>query len=504
MNIEQFFEKYNFAQVIFDPIPSYGGDWFFEINNLLKNAKKENGKNLFEEFYKKTYQKPIQDIFKTSKILDLNVGMICRPNSNNIGRCLKYSKIDFFVALTIFFNSHIDSYGKTEEQHRADLIELANHITEDNESLNELYAKALEEKAIKLKDVMDKEINSEYFEAAMMDYASCEGQLDFSVYIKSLHKTTVDFLQGMLKLGDFFDKDIDYKALYGAYDPDTFYLLFAKIIYEFNLTRERDDNILDNTFSYLYYYNEALDEVSKDNKKYNPKILFTLPNGKKIRYSRRDFQIEFKKMFERHPEVKSVTLVDLQDENKEKYKDINLMEKLSELYKDDVEVNWEFLPEGEVIRKGFHNSFNSKKNLKKDKHELINEVNMRIDILERSGYIGRPIKGLNTFAGYYAFVYPNGKVILEKFWENEENMIPAFGAATYVMNIDNFIELSKMSRINLIEYIKMFHEAGVKRVFHTSINNWQRNLYKEINGTYRLEDAIEFINSLRSGAITHE
>ena len=129
---------------------------------------------------------------------------------------------------------------------------------------------------------------------------------------------------------------------------------------------------------------------------------------------------------------------------------------------------------------------------------------MRISILENSGYMGTPVKGLDTFSGYFAFIYPNGKVILEKFWEDEECLKPAVGYATYVMQIDNFIELSKKSKIELIEYIKTIPEIGVKRIFHTSINNWQRNLNNEIEGTYRLEDAIEFINGLKTGDKKHE
>ena len=67
------------------------------------------------------------------------------------------------------------------------------------------------------------------------------------------------------------------------------------------------------------------------------------------------------------------------------------------------------------------------------------------------------------------------------------------------MNIDNFISMSKISKINLVEYIKTLPEIGVKRLYHSSQANWEKNIYKEINGAYRLEDAIEFINGLKSG-----
>ena len=103
------FNENNPASIVFDPVPSYGGDWLFSVENLRKNAIVKNGVNLFDEFYKKTYQVPLENIFKTQRILDLRVGFISKPNENNFGRCLKYSKVDFFIELTNFLNQNIDN-----------------------------------------------------------------------------------------------------------------------------------------------------------------------------------------------------------------------------------------------------------------------------------------------------------------------------------------------------------------------------------------------------------
>ena len=45
---------------------------------------------------------------------------------------------------------------------------------------------------------------------------------------------------------------------------------------------------------------------------------------------------------------------------------------------------------------------------------------------------------------------------------------------------------------------------NVKRVFHSSVNNWQRVLYDEINGKYLLEDALNFINSIQSDEVKYD
>ena len=204
---------------------------------------------------------------------------------------------------------------------------------------------------------------------------------------------------------------------------------------------------------------------------------------------------------EKHLDAKPLQLPPLSGEERDKYREIDLMEKLTSLKEEDTRINWELLPKGE----GEKLNKNSNQKIGSSTSKVVDEddVTKRIDFLENTGYVGK-LKGLNTFTGYYGYVYPNGTVILEKFWEDEESIRPAVNYATYVMNIDNFIDMSKISRINLVEYIRTLPEIGVKRLYHSNIANWERNIYKEINGIYRLEDAVEFINSLKSGGITHE
>ncbi len=60
------------------------------------------------------------------------------------------------------------------------------------------------------------------------------------------------------------------------------------------------------------------------------------------------------------------------------------------------------------------------------------------------------IKGKNTFDGYIGFIYPNGRVVLDKFYENSESKKLADGHAVYAMGIDEFYELSRLSKTELI------------------------------------------------------
>ncbi len=498
-------EKYinDTYDMVFDPIPSYPGIWTFKAENLAKNAIKQDGKNLFQEYYAKYYAE-LNKTFKYLSILENGfisssnyfLEFLSNNNNNRIGRNLNFNKVKFFMALEGLLNDEIDRHGKTNEEHRMMIRNLAEHLDDNYEALNSFYSEAMRHKKEIIKDILDNQIQSSYYDVALKDYEQHNLSVDFSQYIKKLYDIIDDFQTGLLKLEDYFDRNLDVSELYKCFDPDRFYLLFGVIIYEHNLESEKRNKKLANNFNYLREYFLKVQEVYKEDKRYNPTVLYEWKDGKKERISQRELERRYLEMKQRHPEEKEVILPTV--DNSDYYKNIDLIEKIEKIYDDDIKVNWEFLPAGEGIKK----SDNRESSVQRDKKVIsVNDVNLRIEIMEHSGFIGKPIKGKSSFSNYYAFIYPNGKVILEKFWENENELIPSVNNATYVMTIDHFMEMSKMAKIDLIEYMKKFPDMGMKRIFHTSIDNWQKNLYKEINGSYRIDDAISFINSLRSESL---
>ena len=52
--------------------------------------------------------------------------------------------------------------------------------------------------------------------------------------------------------------------------------------------------------------------------------------------------------------------------------------------------------------------------------------------------------------------------------------------------------------LDINSYIKNHTNMRLKRLFHSNLNIWKLNLKKEINGTYRMEDAITFIDGIFS------
>ena len=451
--IEKYFNQVSLVNNIFDPIPSYANLWYFSLDNIINNCNKEK----WEEFYKNSYKNKISKLFNNEYIFDIEVGMISKPNNDNMGRCLRYNRYDFFIGIISYLNDEIDIYDLSEEEKNKRIEELIKNIGDTSENRNIYFSEMLKEKKRRLKDVLDKEFNSEYFEASMKDYNVYKRVISFSKYIEKYYKVISEFQMGVLRLGDFFETNIDINKFSEIMDLDKLCLLFAKIIYDIN-KEELNDN-----FRYLCFYKNVLDKILNDNKKYNVTIIYINEVGRKVKYSVKNFIKEFKELEEKHKEIKNYKLPEEVDNN-ESYKDISLMEKIKELHKQH---NWVFLNKNERIKKG------------RDK-----EFNLRINILENSGFIIRPLVNKNN----YAFIYENELVIIENFNETEHH-------ATYIMNIDDFIKLSKEENIDIKEIVKN-KEIKVKRIFHTNINNWQRNLFDEINGTYLLEDALNFINSI--------
>ena len=89
------------------------------------------------------------------------------------------------------------------------------------------------------------------------------------------------------------------------------------------------------------------------------------------------------------------------------------------------------------------------------------------------------IKGINKLEGYIGYIYPNGKIIFEKYYTSKTNLLPTYDEAIYVMDIKNFIYITNYSRKEIIAYINNKKCKNVKRITH--YGNWEKEVLKEIN-----------------------
>ena len=114
------------------------------------------------------------------------------------------------------------------------------------------------------------------------------------------------------------------------------------------------------------------------------------------------------------------------------------------------------------------------------------------NFLESQSYLYR-MYGINEFTGYNAYVFPTGKVILEKQMEEDFRK----SSATYVMNLENFVELSKLSRQQLKEKIGNNELEGVTRIYHVQdMDNWKRKIMSHISGERYTDEVKSYINKL--------
>ena len=136
------------------------------------------------------------------------------------------------------------------------------------------------------------------------------------------------------------------------------------------------------------------------------------------------------------------------------------------------DVNWQIVPPGtqEEQDKTVISSLNRKYNYlsPEERKKIILEkyavYERKKAFFENSGYIYK-IFGINAFDGYIAYFYPNGEVLMEKFFDDYANCIPCVDEAIYNIHITDFETLSKFDKITLIK------NQRCKRIIHRG--NWE-------------------------------
>lgn len=184
----------------------------------------------------------------------------------------------------------------------------------------------------------------------------------------------------------------------------------------------------------------------------------------------------YKQILVDHPELKIVDFSDVNFENMTKEEIENFInEFLSEL-----RAKWELIPKGTNI---FKNNIpvntkrgkKSKKSEEEKQKEYEHLVNKYIEKKEFYGSLDPMfvIQGINKFDGYFACVFSNGMVVLDKYYDNAKTGRVSKGDAAYIMTLDQFYVLSHYDRSYLSG------NRLCKRVYHTK--GWQETILEYIN-----------------------
>ena len=155
--------------------------------------------------------------------------------------------------------------------------------------------------------------------------------------------------------------------------------------------------------------------------------------------------------------------------------------KVLSLYKN---VNWEIIPDGKEYQ-----------SVKIDKNTKVKRTLMNQEEIDRLTQIGNKknkfydqtmplirVKGLKDYQGYIGYIYKNGEVILDKFFESSKPYT-AIGDAIYNLRIENFDKLTKLDKKALK------NNPNVNRIVHSK--NWQKRVNKIINKEPTEEERIK-------------
>lgn len=174
-------------------------------------------------------------------------------------------------------------------------------------------------------------------------------------------------------------------------------------------------------------------------------------------------------------------------------------------FKKEIQLTWEILPasEGNGDIKGLVSRRESRTDSELRELDEIKErmLQDKIEAIGNSNYL-TVLKGINKFEGYSAYVYPNGKVILEIFYKSSrKGSAPVYGQAAYAMNLDTFIDVSHYGKTDLRELRKSGEYPDIEPINHTK--NYKNRINKILSHMEYDETTLSYIedciNNLRKG-----
>lgn len=277
-----------------------------------------------------------------------------------------------------------------------------------------------------------------------------------------------------------------------CFEKDKMILMLCKCIVDNCRETVKNENSFHNCMVEVIQLIQNVKELGLENE-FNPCIkLYDEEKKKYVIYTFADLKKEVAQMLSEHPEFEVAT-IQMQDAvSKNLVRNAEATTKFGEILtarkKQVLAANWEFVKPGERDDKEQTEAVDfdtqmRKRDAKISSHEkdAYLELMRKRLFFDKTGYMEQ-ILGINSFAGYVGYIYANGLVIFEKMYEDDSRLVPVKEAnATYVMNIDNFVELSALSKTDIIKYIKSTVNPNVKRVYHSK--NWEQRLLSIIEGS---------------------
>lgn len=469
----------------------------YELEGIVKNEKYiKKVLNKKQELLNKHYNGLFQWENKNSEenILEYKIPCIIKNNLEKERIGIYISKIGVIIGICSALKIEVANVMKNTEEDtyqafREELRKLRTVIKNSNtlKKLNEIgiiddkiYSQSLKLQPLLANKIADKYVNHIY---------------------SNISKILIDSKM-MMNI-----QDLDITDEIGKYiDPEKFALWYSHMTisnflnietnYDQSETEKNSNDYKDSIDFAINFYKQII-EKNSDNLKYTKKIILVSKinsNNKKGIYTTNDFISDYTKFYENYL-------------FNNEYIDSDIVKKLTEVPPKEFSLDWEILPEGHMDttqERKRNKSYNietigglntSKKDILEAKEKLLHEKKA---FFESTCPILK-IKGTNKMNGYYGFVYSNGKVVFEKFYNGKHYNIPTINEAIYVMRIDNFKELSKYSKPEIIQFINDTENPNVRRIYHSK--NWKENVINTINSKETNKKEIEKLKEAKEALL---
>lgn len=485
-----FIDLYNLIEsngFLFNPIVTYSGSFFLRTGSInssmvydankdifVLNSKIVDGKNLYQEFVNKYFVSSFGSPLSSGIASIIVPVLISEMNADGYGRSVRFSYTPTFLLL----------------------LEDFSYISEapDNESELALYVKG------KIKEKRDKMFNILRLWDKSPYYAEMKEK-----YKKFGYEMTPEFLQ---RQKDYFTKlifllkDLSVEVNDSKFDKDKFsecfekdklILCLCKCIVDSCKETVKRENVFHNCMIEVVQLIHNVKELGLEGTFNSVIKYYDESKGKIVIYSFEDLRKEVAQMLSEHPEfeIASVSMEDVIS-NDLMYNEAATREFSNTIIdgrkRQALQSNWEFIKPG--TREEQEASIKTDFDVQMQKRDVSvsgEEKNLYLELMrkrlffEKTGYI-EYILGINNFAGYVGYIYSNGLVIFEKLYEDESRMTPVKEAnATYVMNIDNFVMLSNLTKTEIIKCIKNTANPDIRRVYHSK--TWEQRLLRIIDGS---------------------
>ena len=505
------------AYNVIDPTITFDGDYTYQslrsyvynskADMLLLNSKKDkDGNNMYEQFLRRNFYDPVN----LSSIIPMPDGFIFPLLVNQMSEDGKHRVLRYNYIYTIF--NLLENKQLITSTDVCELAEITrNWYKEQRKTLKEYKAKRLDSehyKEVLLRFSCTHEFNAQRGDITAFQYAEHPELMDKMITDEWLDKYIEKFTNIIVVLRHIISHtqekhNVSNKDFEACFEPETLLLMTMKAIIDNQESSIRINGKPDSAFIEVAQYITALKTLGIKNYDYSIKC-FDHASKQIKKYSVKDLMNDYKKIISKYGStMNNYQLTAEQVERMGLSHSIEAIDKFRQLVNQDdeniIKTNWDILSPGESYGysapKSRRNPDGEGTGNRIDEDEIL----YRRYIFQQTDFL-KQIVGKDKFEGYVGYIYENGLVIFEKFYEDGGKV--AQMQATYVMNYKNFIKFTQYTKSEIVEYIKNTSNPEVMRLYHTK--NWADRLASVIGSVDKTMESQVFAETISADDIKNK